>query len=103
MANRDIKKDVKKGIDEGIAAFKEGATVVSEKVGELTAEGKRQYKVYDLKSKIHGQMTVLGGNIHPLRVAVSGVAEGPGLFEMLAIIGRERVCARLRKAAEIAG
>ena len=45
----------------------------------------------------------LGAVVHPLRVAVSGVAEGPGLFEMLAIIGRERVCARLRKAAEIAG
>ena len=59
-----IKKDVKKGIDEGIAVFKEGANVVSEKVGELTAEGKRQYKIYDLKAKIHGQMTVLGGRVY---------------------------------------
>lgn len=59
-----IKKDVKKGIEEGIAVVKEGASVVSEKMGELTAEGKRQYKIYDLKSKIHGQMTVLGGRVY---------------------------------------
>ncbi|NLE42029.1 MAG: hypothetical protein GX615_09395 [Lentisphaerae bacterium] len=45
----------------------------------------------------------LGAVVHPLRVAVSGIAEGPGLFEMLVLIGRERVCARLRKAARTAG
>ena len=59
-----IKKDVKKGIEEGIAVVKEGAGVVSEKMGELTAEGKRQYKMYDLKAKIQSQMTVLGGRAY---------------------------------------
>jgi hypothetical protein len=56
-----IKKDVKKGIEEGIAAVKEGAGVV---MGELTTEGKRQYKMFDLKSKIQAQMTVLGGRAY---------------------------------------
>jgi glutamyl/glutaminyl-tRNA synthetase len=37
--------------------------------------------------------------VHPVRVAVSGSGEGPGLFEMLALLGRERVCARLRGAS----
>ena len=37
----------------------------------------------------------------PFRVAVSGVMEGPGLFEMLALLGRDRVLARLRKAATL--
>lgn len=37
--------------------------------------------------------------IHPVRVAVSGLTEGPGLFEMLALIGRGKVCARLRETA----
>jgi len=59
-----IKKDVKKGIEEGIAAVKEGAGVVSEKMGELTTEGKRQYKMFNLKSKIQSQMTVLGGRAY---------------------------------------
>jgi len=59
-----VKKDVKKGIEEGIAVVKEGASVVSGKMGELTAEGKRQYKMYDLKTKIQSQMTVLGGRVY---------------------------------------
>lgn len=61
-----IKRDVKKGIEEGIAAVREGATVVSEKMGDLTAEGKRQYKMFDLKSKIQSQMTELGGRAYDL-------------------------------------
>jgi len=61
-----IKKDVKKGIEEGIAAVKEGANTVSDKMGELTAEGKRQYKIYDLKAKIRRQMTELGGRAYDL-------------------------------------
>lgn len=59
-----IKKDVKKGIEEGIAVVKEGASVVSWKMGELTAEGKRQYKMFDLKAKIQSQMTMLGGRTY---------------------------------------
>ncbi|MBE0557504.1 MAG: hypothetical protein IH628_09760 [Proteobacteria bacterium] len=55
-----IKKNLKKGIEEGVAVVKEGADVVSGKMGELTAEGKRQYKIFDLKAKIQRQMAVLG-------------------------------------------
>ena len=40
----------------------------------------------------------MGAMVHPVRVAVSGSGEGPGLFEMLALLGRKRVCARLRGA-----
>lgn len=43
--------------------------------------------------------TGLGGMVHPVRVAVSGLSDGPGLFEMLVALGRERVCARLRRVA----
>lgn len=42
----------------------------------------------------------MGLLIHPARVAVSGVAEGPGLFEMLALLGKEKTLARLRGVAE---
>ncbi len=37
--------------------------------------------------------------IHPARVAVSGRSVGPSLYHMLAILGQERVVARLRRAA----
>jgi glutamyl-tRNA synthetase len=42
----------------------------------------------------------MGPWVHPIRVAVSGRMEGPGLFEMLELLGRDRTVARLRAAAE---
>jgi glutamyl-tRNA synthetase len=41
-----------------------------------------------------------GELIHPCRVAVSGKAAGPSLYHMLEVLGRDRVLARLRRAAE---
>jgi hypothetical protein len=55
---------VKKGTEEGIAVIKEGASVVSGKMGGLTAEGKRRYKMFDLKAKIQSKMTELGGRAY---------------------------------------
>ena len=56
-----IKKDVKKGLEEGIAAVMQGANVVSVKMNELSKEGKRQYKMFNLHVKIKDQMNELGG------------------------------------------
>ena len=36
--------------------------------------------------------------IHPVRVAVTGKTEGPGLFDTIALVGRERVHARIGAA-----
>jgi glutamyl-tRNA synthetase len=41
-----------------------------------------------------------GKLIHSTRLAVTGVTNGPGLFELLAVIGKERVVERLKKAAK---
>ncbi len=41
-----------------------------------------------------------GKIIHPLRLAVSGLTAGPGLFEMLHLLGREKVIGRVEKAIE---
>ncbi len=41
----------------------------------------------------------MGPWVHPVRVAVSGLGEGPGLFEMLGLLGREKTVARLRRVA----
>lgn len=41
----------------------------------------------------------MGPWVHPIRVAVSGRMEGPGLFEMLELLGRETTVRRLRRAA----
>ena len=49
-----------------------------------------------------GKPVGMGAIVHPLRVAVSGRMEGPGLFEMLALLGRDRVVRRLRAATQFA-
>ncbi len=41
-----------------------------------------------------------GQLIHPIRVAVSGTMQGPGLFEMLEVIGRDRVLTRIDRTLE---
>ncbi len=41
----------------------------------------------------------LGTVVHPVRVAVSGLAAGPGLFDMLALLGREKVLKRMERVA----
>ncbi len=40
-----------------------------------------------------------GDVIHPTRLAVSGVSHGPGLFELLELLGQETVCRRMNMAA----
>jgi glutamyl-tRNA synthetase len=41
-----------------------------------------------------------GKLIHPVRLAVTGVSVGPGLFELLQVLGKETVVRRLQYAAE---
>ncbi len=40
--------------------------------------------------------------IHPLRVALTGKTVGPGLFELIEVLGKDRVLARLDRAAAVA-
>lgn len=42
----------------------------------------------------------LGKLIHPVRIAVSGVGQGPGVFDLLYIIGKEEVIKRINTALE---
>jgi glutamyl-tRNA synthetase len=43
-----------------------------------------------------------GELVHPARVAVTGKSVGPGLYETLEVLGRDRVLARFERAAELA-
>lgn len=61
-----IKIDVRKGIKEGIGIVREGVTVVKTKAGELTEEGKRQLKIYELKTKVQREIAELGGKVYSL-------------------------------------
>lgn len=61
-----VKRDIQKGIQEGIDFVKEGATVVKEKAEELTEEGKKQYKIFEIKTKVQKKMAELGGRVYDL-------------------------------------
>ncbi|MFC1540906.1 glutamate--tRNA ligase [Candidatus Latescibacterota bacterium] len=58
-----------------------------------------EQKLEDAVRNLAEELNIGGGKlIHPTRLAVSGVTGGPGLFEILALIGRERVVSRMRLA-----
>jgi hypothetical protein len=61
-----VKKDLQKGLKEGLDFLKEGATVVKVKAEELTDEGKKRYKVYELKAKVQSKVESLGGRVYDL-------------------------------------
>ncbi len=61
-----IRKDVRKGFQNGLAVIREGAVAVKEKAEKLTEEGKRQYKLFELKTKVQKEITELGGKVYGL-------------------------------------
>lgn len=61
-----VKKDIQKGVKEGIGIVKEGAIAVKVKAGELTEEGKRRYKIFELKTKVQRELSELGGRVYDL-------------------------------------
>jgi glutamyl-tRNA synthetase len=54
----------------------------------------------NLADFVGGRGLGLGAIVHALRVAVTGKPVGFGLFDILAILGRERVVARIDRALE---
>lgn len=61
-----IKKDLQKGLEKGMVAVKKGAIVAQKKAGEMSDEGKRQYQLYALKTKIHQGFSDLGARVYAL-------------------------------------
>jgi glutamyl-tRNA synthetase len=51
-----------------------------------------------LKSVVETAGKKVGDLIHPVRVAITGTTVGPGLYDCLVILGREKSLARLRNA-----
>jgi hypothetical protein len=61
-----IKSDIQKGIREGFVMVKEGVTVARAKAEELTEEGKRRLKIFELKTKVQREISELGGRVYSL-------------------------------------
>jgi glutamyl-tRNA synthetase len=56
----------------------------------------------ELKSFATERNLKVGQLVHPLRFAVTGRTVGLGLYDALAILGRERSLVRIRRAASAA-
>jgi len=70
-----IKINLKTGMEEGIAALKESANAVSLKMNELSEEGKRQYKIFNLTMKIQDQIKELGSMTYAVLDSMKSVDE----------------------------
>jgi len=81
-----VKKNLKKGVKEGIEVVKGGAVVVKKKAGELTEEGKRRYRIYELHRKVHKEMAELGGAIYDLSSKVENPLLSSNVKEIIARI-----------------
>ncbi|MFZ5908104.1 MAG: hypothetical protein ACOYVJ_12010 [Nitrospirota bacterium] len=61
-----VKRDVQKGFKEGLVFIREGVTVVKEKAEELTVEGKKRLRIFDINTKVQREMSELGGRVYAL-------------------------------------
>jgi glutamyl-tRNA synthetase len=61
----------------------------------------------DIESVVRTTSTALslgaGTLIHPLRLTVTGVATGPGLFELMAVLGKETCIRRIGRGLSVLG
>ncbi|MGD0883999.1 MAG: hypothetical protein ABSA46_03830 [Thermodesulfovibrionales bacterium] len=61
-----VKKDMQRGIKEGIDVVKEGAVVVRKRAETLTEEAKKHYNIFELKTKVQKEIAELGGSVYDL-------------------------------------
>jgi hypothetical protein len=62
----NVKKDFQQSLKESVHLLKEKATVMKEKAEEITEEGKKRYKIFDIQMRIQKEMGELGGRIYDL-------------------------------------
>lgn len=76
-----VQKDISKSL-------KEGLQTIREKADELTGEGKRKYKEYELNSQIHRHMAELGAAVYALKKANKKTDDSPKIAELIKKIGK---------------
>jgi polyhydroxyalkanoate synthesis regulator phasin len=75
-----VRKDVQK-------SFKDGMAVIKVKAGELSEEGKKRYKAFDLKHRVHKHMSELGGQVYSLKSSTNPLAD-PKVKAIMEKIGK---------------
>lgn len=83
----------------------ESASLLSKLIVEyekLSIPSKEDYEI-TLKAFCDANKIGIGKIIHPLRLAVSGVGTGPGVYDIIYIIGKEKSIIRIKTAIEKLG
>jgi hypothetical protein len=62
-----VKGDLQKGVKEGMEAVREGAAVLGKKTEELTEEGRKRLKTYELMKTVQREIAELGGRVYDLK------------------------------------
>ena len=96
----DEKSVKKRLLKEGALGILREELAALEAVPEPFAAAATDAALHALGERTGRQM---GDLVHPVRVAVSGTAVGPGLFDMLATMGKERALRRIRRTLGIYG
>lgn len=95
VAQFDEKGVRKHFLDIDVAARLEGAAEALDAAVPFTV-----VEVEDLYRDLIAEMDIKGGQlIHPTRLAISGITVGPGLFDIMTLLGRETCKRRMRAAA----
>lgn len=74
---------------------------ILEKLQESRVETVEHYETILKGYQSHAGLEKLGPVVHPTRVALTGKTFGPGLFELMAVLGHDRIERRLRKAKDL--
>ena len=92
-------KAVKKHWKENTTGIVGELTKRMESIDTFSQESlEKLYREYAEETGLSG-----GKLIHPTRLAVSGVSFGPGLFELLEVLGKDVVIRRMKTAIELLG
>jgi len=67
-----MKSDISRGLKEGLDKVMEGAETVAKKTGEVSAEGQKKVKIFNLKRKIQDYMEDLGVAIYNAELKTPG-------------------------------
>ena len=72
---------------------------LSDRIKSLSNQSKEDYEIA-LNDTASESGAGIGKIIHPLRLAVSGMGEGPGVFDILFVIGKEETLRRINTAIQ---
>jgi hypothetical protein len=66
ITSRKLLTEMAKGLRSGVITVKRGTIIVRRKTKDLSEEGKRQYRLIALKTKMHRELSALGGRVYSL-------------------------------------